>query len=108
MPEDRTVPFAISLVLRENGWRIYLTGGSPNANGGDGYPVSIKEAEEIARAATAILDTVTQDDQATTPFQIVRNGTNALRETLKRQLEVAEARAASIPHLRRSLGEIDG
>lgn len=103
MAEERTVPHAISLVLRDNGWRVYLTPGGNQ----EGHPVSIKEAEEIARAATAVLDTVTQDDQAVTPFQIVRNGTTVLRQTLQRELEIAEARAASIPHLRRSLGEME-
>src|SRR5208282_6338247 len=97
MPEERTAPHAISLVLRDNGWRIYLT---PNGNE-DGYPVSIKEAEELARAATEILSTsvLITDDKSATPFMVVRNGTNVLRQMLQRELEVAEARAASIPHL---------
>jgi len=106
MPEDKPVPYAISLVLHQDatpGWRIHL---HPNGNDG-GSPISIKEAEEIARVATSVLDTVTQDDKAVTPFQIVRSGTTVLRQTLQRELEVAEARAASIPHLRRTLGEID-
>lgn len=104
MPESPT-PYAISLVLHQDGppgWRVHL---HPNGTDG-GSPISIKEAEEIARAATDVLDTVTQDDQAVTPFQVVRNGTTVLRETLKRELEVAEAKAASIPHLRRTLGEM--
>lgn len=105
MPEERTVPFAISLVLRDNGWRIYLT---PGGNG-DGYPFSIKEAEELARAATEILSATVSitDDKTVTPFMIVRNGTTVLRQTLQRELELAEAKAASIPHLRRTLGEIE-
>lgn len=105
MPEDKPVPYAISLVLHQDatpGWRIHL---HPNGPEG-GHPVSIKEAEEIARAATTVLDTGTQGDHAVTPFMIVRNGTTALRQTLQRELELAEARAASIPHLRRTLGEM--
>lgn len=105
MAEDKAVPYAISLVLHQDGspgWRVHL---HPNGPDG-GHPISIKEAEEIARVATSVLDTVTQDDKSVTPFQIVRNGTTALRQTLQRELEIAEARAASIPHLRRSLGEM--
>ena len=105
MPEDKPVPYAISLVLHQDGtpgWRIHL---HPNGNDG-GYPVSIKEAEELARGATEILAADIQDSEAVTPFQIVRNGTTVLRQTLQRELEVAEARAASIPHLRRTLGEM--
>ncbi len=104
MPES--VPYAISLVLHQDGtpgWRIHL---HPNGTDG-GNPISIKEAEEIARAATDVLDTVTQDDKTVTPFQIVRNGTILLRQTLQRELELAEAKAASIPHLRRTLGEME-
>lgn len=102
---DKT-PYAISLVLHQDGtpgWRVHL---HPNGPEG-GNPVSIKEAEEIARAATDVLDTVTQDDSVVTPFMIVRNGTTVLRETYKRALEEAEAKAANIPHLRRALGEMD-
>ena len=106
MPDTKPTPYAITLVLHQEaspGWRVHL---HPGGNEG-GYPISIKEAEELARAATDILDTVTQDDTSTTPFMIVRNGTTVLRETLKHELEVAEARAASIPHLRRALGEME-
>ncbi len=102
---DKPIPYAISLVLHQEGtpgWRVHLHPGGNES----GYPISIKEAEELARAATDVLDTVTQDDTTATPFMIVRNGTTVLRDTLKRELELAEARAASIPHLRRALGEM--
>lgn len=102
---DKT-PYAISLVLHQDarpGWRVHL---HPNGDE-SGTPISIKEAEEIARAATDVLDTVTQDDNAVTPFMIVRNGTTVLRETFERALEEAEAKAANIPHLRRALGEME-
>jgi hypothetical protein len=105
MSEQKLTPYAISLVLHQDGspgWRIHL---HPNGNE-KGYPVSIKEAEELARAATEILNTVTQDDKAVTPFMIVRNGTTVLRDTYKAALEEAEAKAANIPHLRRALGEM--
>ena len=105
MPEEKPVPYAISLVLHQDGspgWRVHL---HPNGPDG-GHPISIKEAEEIARVATSVLDTVTQDDKSVTPFMIVRNGTTVLRETYKRALEEAEAKAANIPHLRRALGEM--
>lgn len=105
MPEKPT-PYAITLVLHQEespGWRVHLHPGGTEG----GTPVSIKEAEEIARAATDVLDTVTQDDSAVTPFMIVREGTAVLRQTYKAALEEAEAKAANIPHLRRALGEMD-
>jgi hypothetical protein len=99
-------PYAISLVLHQDdqlGWRVHL-----NPNGIDGgLPITIKQAETIARAATDVLDTVTQDDNAVTPFMVVRNGTTVLRQALQQELDAAEAKAASIPHLRRALGEMD-
>jgi hypothetical protein len=84
------------------GWRIHLT---PNGVDG-GHPISIKEAEELARTATDIVDTVTQDDTATTPYMIVRNGTTVLRDALEKELADAEMKAASIAALRRSLAEM--
>jgi hypothetical protein len=100
-------PHAISLVLHQDdkpGWRIHL-----NPNGVDGgYPVSIKEAEELARTATDILSASipVTDDKGVTPFQIVRNGTTALRATLEGELSDAEAKAANIATLRRTLAEM--
>ena len=97
----------MSLVLHQNdapvGWRIHITPGGPQ----EGYPVTIKQAENFARAATEIIDTVTQDDRAVTPFQIVRNGTTALKTILEAQLSAAEAQAASIASLRRTLSELE-
>lgn len=105
MPNTPT-PHAISLVLHQDnhpGWRVHLT---PNGVEG-GHPVSIKQAEDIARAATDVIDTITQDDTATTPYMIVRNGTTILRAALEGELADAEAKAANIANLRRALAEIN-
>lgn len=100
-------PFAISLVLHQEdkaGWRIHLTPNSPQG----GYPVTIKQAEDIARAITDLLSTVIPvDSEPTTPFMVVRNGTTALRSTLERELADAEAKAANIASLRRTLAEMN-
>jgi siroheme synthase len=98
-------PYAISLVLHQDqtpGWRVHL---NPDGVEG-GHPVSIKQAEDLARAATDIIDTVTQDDAVTTPYMVVRNGTTALRSTLEGELKDAEEKAANIAALRRTLGEM--
>jgi hypothetical protein len=99
-------PYAVSLVLHQDdkpGWRIHL-----NPNGVDGgYPVSIKEAEELARSATDITGSATDDNTTITPYMVVRNGTTALRATLEGELADAEAKAANIATLRRSLAEIE-
>jgi siroheme synthase len=84
------------------GWRIHLT---PNGVDG-GHSVSIKEAEELARSATDITGSAT-DDNATTPYMVVRNGTTVLRTALETELADAETKAASIAALRRSLAEMD-
>lgn len=99
-------PYAISLVLHQDdrlGWRVHVT---PNGVDG-GHPVSIKQAEELARTATDIIDTATQDDTVTTPYMIVRNGTTVLRDALEKELADAEIKAANIASLRRSLAEMD-
>ena len=99
-------PYAVSLVLHQDdkpGWRIHLTPGGADG----GHPVSIKEAEELARSETDIFDTTTQDDTAMTPYMVVRNGTTVLRTTLENELADAEAKAASIATLRRSLAEME-
>lgn len=101
------IPHAISLVLHQDdqpGWRIHL-----NPNGVDGgHLISIKEAEELARTATDILSASIPiiDDKSVTPFQIVRNGTTALRATLEDELQDAEVKAANIAALRRTLAEM--
>ena len=103
---DKAVPYALSLVLHRDGgpgWRIHL---NPNGVEG-GHPVSIKQAEELARTATDILSTVTQDETITTPFMVVRNGTITLRTLLEGELADAEAKAARIATLRRALAEMD-
>jgi hypothetical protein len=104
---DRPTPYAISLVLHQDdqlGWRIHLNPDSPQA----GYPITIKQAEEIARSITDTLATVIPvETEPTTPFMVVRNGTTVLRQALQQELDAAEAKAASIPHLRRALGELD-
>jgi hypothetical protein len=102
-----SIPHAISLVLHQDdkpGWRIHL-----NPNGiDDGYPISIKEAEEFARSATDIMDiSGSENETITTPFMIVRNGTTILRNALEKELADAEAKAANIASLRRSLAEMD-
>jgi len=99
-------PYAISLVLHQDdkpGWRVHLTPNGPDG----GYPVSIKEAEELARSATDITNSATQDDTVATPYQVVRNGTTILRTALETELADAETKAASIAALRRSLAEMD-
>jgi siroheme synthase len=79
---------------------------TPNGIDG-GYPVSIKQAEELARTATDIIDiAATQDDSVTTPYMIVRNGTTVLRDALEKELADSEAKAANIASLRRSLAEM--
>lgn len=105
MPTGQT-PYAISLVLHQDdspGWRIHL-----NPNGVDGgYPVSIKEAEALARAATDTMDiSGFGGDTVTTPYIIVRNGTTVLRAALENELADAEAKAANIASLRRTLAEM--
>lgn len=99
-------PFAISIVLHQDqqtGWRIHLTPNSPQP----GYPLTIKQAEDVARSITDILATVIPvETEPTTPFMVVRNGTTALRSTLERELADAEAKAANIAALRRSLAEM--
>ncbi len=103
MPTAPT-PYAISLVLHQDdkpGWRVHLT---PNGIDG-GHSVSIREAEELARSATDI--TSSEDDTITTPYMIVRNGTTVLRTALEKELTDAEAKAASIAALRRSLAEME-
>lgn len=98
-------PYAVSLVLHQDqtpGWRIHL---HPNGVDG-GYPISIKQAEDLSRAATDALDIVTQDDTITTPYMIVHNGTVALRSVLESELTDAESKAANIASLRRSLAEM--
>lgn len=98
-----STPYAISLVLHQDdrlGWRVYLT---PHGIDG-GHPVSIKQAEELARTATNIIDTPTQD---ATPYMIVRNGTTVLRQALEEELAEAEAKAANIASLRRALAEMN-
>jgi hypothetical protein len=101
-----STPYAISLVLHQDnkpGWRVHL-----NPNGADGgYPISIKEAEELARTATDILNSVIAESDAVTPYMIVRNGTTALRSTLEGELADAESKAAMIAGLRRTLAEIE-
>ena len=87
----------------KRGWYLHLT---PTGIDG-GHPISIKEAEELARTATDILSAVIQDDNATTPYMIVRNGTTALRAALESELADAEAKAANIATLRRTLAEIE-
>lgn len=99
-------PFAISLVLHQSdnpGWRVHLTPGGPDG----GHPISIKEAEELARSATDITGSATDDATVTTPYEIVRNGTTVLRDALEKELADAEAKAASIAALRRSLAEME-
>jgi hypothetical protein len=99
-------PHAISLVLHQDdkpGWRIHLNPGGVDG----GHPISIKEAEEFARSATDIMDiSGPGSDTITTPFMIVRNGTTALRATLEGELSDAEAKAANIAALRRTLAEM--
>jgi hypothetical protein len=106
MPATAT-PYAISLVLHQDdkpGWRIHIT---PNGVDG-GYPVSIKHAEELARTATDIVGSAPAGtDSDMTPYMIVRNGTTVLRDALEKELEDAEAKAANIASLRRSLAEMD-
>lgn len=101
-----TTPYAISLVLHQDdqpGWRVHLTPDSPQG----GYPVTIKQAEEIARAITDILSTVINvETEPTTPFMVVRNGTTVLRTALEQELADAEAKAANIASLRRALAEM--
>lgn len=99
-------PHAISLVLHQDdklGWRVHLT---PSAPAG-GYPISIKQAEEIARATTDILaGVISVETEPTTPFMVVRNGTTVLRAALEQELADAEAKAANIASLRRALAEM--
>lgn len=106
MPTPPT-PHAISLVLHQDdspGWRLHL-----NPNGVDGgYPISIKEAEEFARYATDVMDiSGPGSDTITTPYMIVRNGTELLRAALESELADAEAKAANIASLRRALAEMN-
>jgi len=75
--------YAMSLVLHQDdkpGWRIHL-----NPDGVDGgYPLSIKEAEELARSATDVMDIAGPgSDTVITPYMVVRNGTTVLRQTYK-------------------------
>lgn len=98
-------PYAISIVLHQDqkpGWRIHL---NPEDDIG-GHAISIKQAEELARIATDILSPV-QNDTRMTPFMVIRNGTTALRSTLENELAEAEAKAANIASLRKSLSEIN-
>lgn len=100
-------PYAISIVLHQEqkaGWRIHLT---PNSSQ-EGYPLTIKQAEDVARAITDLLSAVIPvDSEPTTPFMVVRNGTTTLRATLERELADAEAKAANIAALRRTLQEMN-
>lgn len=100
-------PYAISLVLHQEGrlgWRIHV---APNGVDG-GHPISIKEAEEFARSATDLMDiSGPGGESVTTPYMIVRNGTTVLRDALENELADAEAKAANIASLRRSLAEMD-
>lgn len=99
-------PYAISLVLHQDGerlgWRVHLTPNGPEG----GYPISIQQAEELARVATDVLSASVQDESATTPFMVVRNGTTVLRGALESELADAEAKAANIGALRRALSEM--
>lgn len=99
---DQPTPYAISLVLHQDekpGWRIHT---SPTT-APEGHHVSIAEAEAFARAATDLTDV----EAEVTPFAVVRNGTTQLRDSLERALAEAETKAATIPGLRRALGEME-
>jgi hypothetical protein len=98
---EQPTPYVVSLVLHQGekpGWRVHT---APSSDP-DGYPVTIKHAEELARAAT---DVVSGAD--VTPFEVVRQGTVAMRQTVTRELAEAEAKAAGIAALRRTLAEIE-
>lgn len=103
MLEQPTVPtYVVSLVLRPSGWRVYVSPCPDELK--DGWPVSIVQAEEIARVATEVTDS----QAAVTPYMIARNGTTQLRSTVESALSQAEEQAKSIPGLRKMLGEIQG
>jgi hypothetical protein len=100
LPESAIPTYAVSLVLRPGGWRVFV---SPSPEGeSEGEPVTIAQAEEIARAVTE----ATGADKQVTPYMVVRNGTTQLRSSLEAALAEAESKAQSIPGLRRALGEI--
>lgn len=107
MPTTTPTPFAISLVLHQDdhpGWRVHLAPNSPQG----GYPIAIKQAEEIARTITDILVTeIPVETEPTTPFMVVRNGTTVLRSALQSELADAEEKAANIASLRRALAEME-
>jgi siroheme synthase len=104
------VPYAVSLVLHQDsekpGWRIHISPESNENAKKEGYVVSIAQALALARVATEIIETVTQED-STTPFMVVRNGTTAMRSALEQRLAHAEAEAANVAALRQKLTEFD-
>jgi hypothetical protein len=98
---EQPTPYAISLVLHQGekpGWRVHT---APSSDP-DGYPVTIKQAEVLARAATDV--TAGAD---VTPFEVVRQGTVEMRGTVTRELAEAEAKASTIKDLRTTLAEME-
>lgn len=94
-------PYALTLVLRTEGipsWEIITF---PNNTR---MAVSIKEAEVIAKVFG---DIIGHEEGTPSPLEIVRNGSTAMVEMLKRALATAEHEATKVPGLRRTLGEIE-
>lgn len=104
---DKSTPYAISLVLHQTdkpiGWRIHLHPNGPET----GYPLTVKQAETLAREVTTIVGIDDQDSQTMTPYQVVRSGTDTLRNILEAELADAEAKAATIANLRTLRAELD-
>lgn len=98
--EQQAQIYAIVLSLRGGSWRVNLNPGGAEG----GIPITVAQAESIAKV---IGDNIGVDQQPSA-FEIVRSGTATLKEALKRQLEEAETKAASVAGLRRALQEIEG
>ncbi len=98
-------PFALSLLMYPGGaggWRVHTL---PDADGGQGKPVSVAQAETIAKVFG---DVLAGDPKTPTPFEIVRQGSERQREAKKAELAAAEAYASRVAQLRREYKDLGG
>ncbi len=91
--------YSLALVLRDDGWRIYT---SPTDQPSGGKRISAEQAREVARH----VGDVTGTDLQPTPYEVVENGTTTHKANLEDRLRRAEEVAASVPSLRKALGEL--